>query len=57
MIKNLRKIKKIFDSGGNMIEYLKNINTNQGIDDMVLISYDFQVGSYIKKAEKITIML
>jgi len=52
MIENLRKIKKIFDSGGNIIEYLKNINTNQGIDDMVLISYDFQAGSYIKKAEK-----
>ena len=52
MIENLKKIKKVFDSGGNIIEYLKNINTNQGIDDMVLISYDFQAGSYIKKAEK-----
>jgi hypothetical protein len=51
MIENLKKIKKVFDSGGNIIEYLKNINTSQGIDDMVLISYDFQAGSYIKKAE------
>jgi SAM-dependent methyltransferase len=52
MIENLRKIKKVFDSGGNIIEYLKNISTNQGIDDMVLISYDFQAGNYIKKAEE-----
>ena len=52
MIENLKKIKKVFDSGENIIEYLKNINTNQKIDDMVLISYDFQAGNYVKKAEK-----
>jgi ubiquinone/menaquinone biosynthesis C-methylase UbiE/uncharacterized protein YbaR (Trm112 family) len=49
MIENLRKIKKVFDSGGNIIEYLKNITNHQSMDDMVLISYDFQAGSYIKK--------
>ena len=52
MIENLNKIKKIFDSGGNVMEYLKEADVNQDIDDMVLISYDFQAGSYIKKSEE-----
>jgi hypothetical protein len=52
MLENLNKIKKIFESGGNIMEYLKEANINQDIDDMVLISYDFQAGSYIKKSEE-----
>ena len=30
----------------------KNITSNQAIDDMVLISYDFQAGNYIEKSQK-----
>jgi uncharacterized protein YbaR (Trm112 family) len=52
MIENLNKIKKIFDSGGNIMEYLKEVDVKQDIDDMLLISYDFQAGSYIKKSEE-----
>jgi uncharacterized protein YbaR (Trm112 family)/ubiquinone/menaquinone biosynthesis C-methylase UbiE len=52
MIENLKNVKKKFDNGENIIEYLKKINTNQKIDNIVLISYDLQAGSYIKKAEK-----
>jgi ubiquinone/menaquinone biosynthesis C-methylase UbiE/uncharacterized protein YbaR (Trm112 family) len=52
MIENLNKIKKIFDSGRNVMEYLKEADVNQDVDDMVLISYDFQAGSYIIKSEE-----
>ena len=52
MIKNLNEIKKIYDKGANIIEHLKEEDINHNIDDMVLISYDFQAGSYIKKSEE-----
>ena len=47
--KQLAKIKEIYANGGNIIKYLKSINNNQlnTIED-ILISYDFQSGSYIK---------
>jgi uncharacterized protein YbaR (Trm112 family) len=47
--KQLRKIKEIYDNGGNIIQYLKSIGNNDvnSIED-ILISYDFQAGSYIK---------
>ncbi len=47
--KQLKKIKEIYDNGDNIIQYLKSIgkeNTNS-IED-ILISYDFQSGTYIK---------
>lgn len=48
--KQLKKIKEIYDSGGNIIQYLKSIGNNDtnSIED-ILISYDFQSGSYIKQ--------
>lgn len=51
--KHLSKIKSIYDEGGNIIQYLKSIEKNKlnSIDD-ILISYDFQSGSYIKGAVK-----
>jgi len=47
--KQLQRIKEIYENGGNIIEYLKKIGENQTntIED-ILISYDFQSGTYIK---------
>jgi ubiquinone/menaquinone biosynthesis C-methylase UbiE/uncharacterized protein YbaR (Trm112 family) len=42
-------IKKLYENDGNIIQYLKSIDNraNNTIED-ILISYDFQAGSYIK---------
>ena len=47
--KQLQKIKEVYAKGENMIKYLKGIGQNKSnaIED-ILISYDFQSGSYIK---------
>jgi len=47
--KQLKKIKEVYSRGENMIKYLKSIGQNKSnaIED-ILISYDFQSGSYIK---------
>lgn len=51
--KHLSKIKSLYEEGGNIIQYLKSIEKNEinSIDD-ILISYDFQSGSYINGALK-----
>lgn len=48
--KQLQKIKDIYSKGGNIIKYLKQVGKNKtnSIED-ILISYDFQSGSYIKE--------
>ena len=47
------KIKEIYDEGGNIIEYLKNHkNSSQNTIEDILISYDFQSGTYIDYVEK-----
>lgn len=48
--KYLQKIKEIYARGENIIQYLKQVGKNQmnSIED-ILISYDFQSGSYIKE--------
>lgn len=47
--KHLQKIKELYDNNENIIQYLKRIGKNDvnSIED-ILISYDFQSGSYIK---------
>lgn len=47
--KQLAKIREIYAQGGNIIKYLKGLDQNKRneIED-ILISYDFQAGSYIK---------
>lgn len=47
--KQLARIKEIYANGENIIKYLKSINNDElnTIED-ILISYDFQSGSYIK---------
>ena len=46
--KQLQKIKELYEKGENIIQYLKKIGNNKlnSIED-ILISYDFQAGSYI----------
>ena len=53
LFKTLKEIQNIYSKGGNMMNYLKNkTNTNQNTIEAILISYDFQAGNYIKKAQK-----
>lgn len=51
--KQLKKIKEIYSRGENIIKYLKSLDQNKSntIED-ILISYDFQSGSYIKEFAK-----
>jgi ubiquinone/menaquinone biosynthesis C-methylase UbiE/uncharacterized protein YbaR (Trm112 family) len=48
-LNELKKIKEVYSRGGNIIQYLKDHNDQkQNSIDEILISYDFQAGSYIK---------
>src|SRR3989338_4995090 len=48
--KQLQKIKELYEKGGNIIEYLKSIDNNDtNTTEDIMISYDFQAGSYIQK--------
>ena len=51
--KHLQKIKEIYSKGENIIKYLKSIGNEKlnSIED-ILISYDFQAGSYIQSFAK-----
>lgn len=51
--KQLQKIKELYSNGENIIQYLKSIGNNEKntIED-ILISYDFQSGSYIQGFSK-----
>ncbi len=49
--KHLDKIKEIYAEGGNVIQYLRGIDKDDSRENTIediLISYDFQSGSYIK---------
>ena len=47
---SLNELKKFYENGGNLINHLKNLNNSKrNSDEMIMISYDFQSGSYIKK--------
>lgn len=51
----LGRIAEIYKSGGNIIQFLKGLNNQikNNLDD-ILISYDFQAGTYIAQAEENT---
>jgi ubiquinone/menaquinone biosynthesis C-methylase UbiE/uncharacterized protein YbaR (Trm112 family) len=51
--KHLKEISEHYNNGGNIINYLKTISKNEknAIED-ILISYDFQAGSYLKGFSK-----
>ena len=51
MIQDLKKIKEIYDSGGNIISQLKLSNDAKNLSEMIKISYDLQAGAYSRKAE------
>ena len=52
-IELIPRIKQLFENGVNIIEYLKKIDgrSENTVQD-ILISYDFQAGSYIKTVEE-----
>lgn len=52
-IKLLNKIKELYDNNENIISFLKE-QSGESLNDLesILISYDFQAGSYIQYAEK-----
>lgn len=52
-LSQLQKIKEIYQSGGNIIQYLKDLDGREfnSIED-ILISYDFQSGSYLRDCAK-----
>jgi ubiquinone/menaquinone biosynthesis C-methylase UbiE len=45
------KIKDVFKHGGNVINYLRDQIDNRNDPESIMISYDFQAGSYTKLAE------
>jgi ubiquinone/menaquinone biosynthesis C-methylase UbiE/uncharacterized protein YbaR (Trm112 family) len=47
--RHIQKIKDVYAQGGNIIQYLRGLDNQEGntIED-ILISYDFQAGSYIQ---------
>jgi hypothetical protein len=48
----IQKVKSLYDNGENIIDYLKKIaNREQNTIEDILISYDFQAGTYIKYAQ------
>ena len=52
MHKNLKKLREIYDNGGNVLSYVKGeSNSDKNSSLAISISYDLQAGSYIKKAK------
>ncbi len=50
---DLKKIKEIYERGENILKYLRSIqHKNRNDKDDILISYDFQAGSYTRFYEK-----
>jgi ubiquinone/menaquinone biosynthesis C-methylase UbiE len=48
MYNEIKKIKELFDSGANVMEYFREINKSQNNSiEAIKVSYDLQAGSYI----------
>ena len=53
MINELKKIQEIYKKGGNVIDYIKKMTSeNSNSTEAIMISYDMQAGSYIKYASE-----
>ncbi|MFT6981249.1 MAG: ubiquinone/menaquinone biosynthesis C-methylase UbiE/uncharacterized protein YbaR (Trm112 family) [Crocinitomicaceae bacterium] len=51
--KHLQKVKEVFSKNGNIIQFLNKLDeSDQNSTDNIIISYDFQSGSYIKATAK-----
>ncbi|MEZ4935382.1 MAG: hypothetical protein R2788_25015 [Saprospiraceae bacterium] len=51
-LKLLNRIKENFESGQNVIQYLKEVNVISKQREDILISYDFQAGIYSRSCQK-----
>lgn len=49
---SLKAIKEIYERGGNIIQHLKQNQNDLNALEMILISYDFQSGTYIREVKK-----
>lgn len=48
-----QKIKELYAEGKNLMEYLRSLDNSKANDiESILISYDFQAGSYVENANK-----
>lgn len=50
--KLLKAIKEVYESGGNIIQFLKKNENDLNTPEMILVSYDFQSGAYIRGVKK-----
>ena len=51
-LKIINKIREVYGKGENMMELLRNTNPGRNDIESIMISYDFQAGSYIKIASE-----
>jgi hypothetical protein len=52
-LRRLRKIKKLYEEGTNIMDYLRNQNYgNENLMEAILVSYDIQSGTYTRNALK-----
>jgi uncharacterized protein YbaR (Trm112 family) len=48
----IKVIKELYEKGSNLMEYLRTSSDNFNSPESIMISYDFQAGSYTKIAEQ-----
>lgn len=51
-LSQINKIKELYQQGSNLMEFLRTANNGHNDAETIMISYDFQAGSYIKTAEQ-----
>lgn len=53
LLNELSKIKELYSKGGNLMEYIRSLSSSQeNSSEGIMISYDFQAGSYIEFIKK-----
>jgi ubiquinone/menaquinone biosynthesis C-methylase UbiE/uncharacterized protein YbaR (Trm112 family) len=50
-LNQIKKIKELYAEGKNLMEFLRANNNDMNDPETIMISYDFQAGSYIKTAD------
>lgn len=49
----LKKVKEVYEGGGNIIQFINEQEKNEANSkEAILISYDFQAGSYVSEYKK-----